>query len=153
MDLVKGCLSCLQSPVVLQHMSFVFHPKEKVDDLNNAMKDLMAKKRDIQRELDNPQNRRKLCSNQLERWLDKAGKTEDKVNQLLEEYSKGNCDAGSWFQICYSRYNIGSEAFKLKEEITQLTADQPEIKFTDIPQPKPVPESYILVGKKNQVQH
>ncbi|XP_039137112.1 probable disease resistance protein At1g61300 [Dioscorea cayenensis subsp. rotundata] len=148
MDLVKGCLSCLQSPAVLQHMSFVFHPKEKVDDLNNAMKDLMAKKRDIQRELDNPQNRGKLCSNQLERWLLKAGKTEEKVNQLLEEYSKGNCDTGSWFQNCYSRYNIGSEAFKLKEEITQLTEDQPEIKFTDIPQPEPVSESNKIVGEK-----
>ncbi|KAH7665925.1 P-loop containing nucleoside triphosphate hydrolase protein [Dioscorea alata] len=151
MDLVKGCLSlcsCLQSPAVLQHMSFVFHPKEKLDDLENAMKDLMAKKRDIQRELDHPQNRGKESSNELERWLLKAGETLDKVNQLLDEYSSGNCDAASWFQNCFSRYKIASEAFKLKEEITQLTAEQPEIKFIDIPPPKPVPESYNIVGKK-----
>ncbi|KAH7665978.1 P-loop containing nucleoside triphosphate hydrolase protein [Dioscorea alata] len=150
MDLVKGCLplcSWLQNPVVLQHISFVFHPKWKLDELESAMRDLIAKKKDIQGELDHPQNRGKLRSNQLQLWLNKAGEMEDKVNQLLVDYSEGNCDAGSWFQNCYSRHKIGSEAFNLKEKITQLTAQQLEIRFTDIPPPKPVPESSKTVGK------
>ncbi|KAH7665916.1 P-loop containing nucleoside triphosphate hydrolase protein [Dioscorea alata] len=89
------------------------------------MKHLMAAKEDVQSKLDG-----KLLDNQrqVKVWLRNAGEMLDKVNQLLDEYSNGNCDAGSWVQNCYSRRKIGSKAFKLKMEITWLTAEQPEIK-------------------------
>ncbi|XP_039116715.1 probable disease resistance protein At4g14610 [Dioscorea cayenensis subsp. rotundata] len=124
MDLVKGCLSCLQSPAVLQHMSFVFHPKEKVDDLNNTIEKISWPRRGIFRE------------NLI-------------ILKTGGNYVAINLNAGfSRLEKWKIRYNIGSEAFKLKEEITQLTADQPEIKFTDIPPPKTVPESSKIVGEK-----
>ena len=62
----------MQSPVVRQDMSYVFSTKDKLDDMKNAMEDLMAKKKDIQRKLDDPQNRGKLLSNRLQLWLDKV---------------------------------------------------------------------------------
>ncbi|XP_039120315.1 probable disease resistance protein At1g61300 isoform X2 [Dioscorea cayenensis subsp. rotundata] len=152
MDLVKGCLplcsGIMQNSVVLQHMSFVFHPKGKLDELESVMRDLMAKKEDIQRELDHPRNKGKRPNSQLRRWLHKAGETEDKVQQLLDEYSKGNCDAFSWLKNCYSRYKIGSEAFKLKDEIDVLLKDkQSEISLVETQPPLPVPASHRILGK------
>ncbi|XP_039120388.1 putative disease resistance protein At4g10780 [Dioscorea cayenensis subsp. rotundata] len=152
MDLVKLCLSplcsCMQSPVVRQDMSHVFSTKEKIDDLKNAMEQLLAKRNDIQRELDDPQNKGKLLRDELQLWLRNVGEKENKVERLLDEYHKSNCVAGSCSLNCFSRYKISIDANKLKEEINQLTTKQPEIKFTDIPPPKPVPESYRTVGKK-----
>ncbi|KAH7665908.1 P-loop containing nucleoside triphosphate hydrolase protein [Dioscorea alata] len=152
MDLVKLCLSplcsCMQSPVVRQDMSHVFSTKEKLDDLKNAMEQLLAKRNDIQRDLDDSQHNGKLLSDELQLWLRNVGEKDDKVEQLLDEYGKGNCVAGSCSLNCFSRYKISIDAIKLKEEINQLTTKQPEIKFTDMPQPKPVPESRNIVGKK-----
>ncbi|KAH7665897.1 P-loop containing nucleoside triphosphate hydrolase protein [Dioscorea alata] len=102
----------------------------KIDDLKNNMKHLMAAKKDVQRKLDDLQHNGKLLDNQLlvNDWLRNAGETLDKVNQLLDEYSNGNCDAGSVFQCCCSRYKCFSKAIKLKVEISRLTAKQPGIK-------------------------
>ncbi|KAH7672187.1 P-loop containing nucleoside triphosphate hydrolase protein [Dioscorea alata] len=151
MDLVKLCLSplcsCMQSPVVRQDMSYVFSTEEKLDDLEDAMKDLMAKKMDIQRKLDDPQNKGKLLDNQLQRWFHKVGEKDDNVKQLLDEHSKGTCVAGSCFLNCFSRYRISSAAIKLKEEINQLKAEQLVISLVEIPPPKPVPASHRIVGK------
>ncbi|XP_039116617.1 probable disease resistance protein At4g14610 [Dioscorea cayenensis subsp. rotundata] len=155
MDPVSLCLSplcsCMQIFVTPQSISYVFRTKEKIDDLKNTMKNLMATKEDVQRKLDYPQHNGKLLDNQhqVKDWLRDVGEKEDKVERLLDEYGKGNCvPAGSCSLNCFSRYKIGRNAFKLKEEITQLTAKQPEIKFTDIPPPKLVPESYKTVGKE-----
>ncbi|XP_039137079.1 probable disease resistance protein At1g61300 [Dioscorea cayenensis subsp. rotundata] len=152
MDLVKLCLSplcsCMQSPVVRQDMNHVFSTKEKLDDLKNAMEQLLAKRNDIQRELDDPQNKGKLLGDELQLWLRSVGEKENKVERLLDEYRKGNCVAGSCSLNCFSRYKISIDAIKLEKEINQLITKQPKIKFTDIPPPKPVPESYRTVGKK-----
>ncbi|KAM0944101.1 putative AAA+ ATPase domain, P-loop containing nucleoside triphosphate hydrolase [Dioscorea sansibarensis] len=151
MDLVKLCLSplcsCMQSPVVRQDMSYVFSTKDKLDDMKNAMKDLMAKRKDIQRKLDDPQNKGKLLDNQLQRWLDKVGEKDDKVEQLLDEYCKGKCVAGSCSVNCFSRHKISSDAIKLEKEINQLKAEQVEISLVEIPPPKPVPASHRIFGK------
>ncbi|XP_039118775.1 probable disease resistance protein At1g61300 isoform X2 [Dioscorea cayenensis subsp. rotundata] len=151
MDLVKLCLSplcsCMQSPVVRQDMSYVFSTKEKLDDVKNAMEALMAKKKDIKRDLDSPQNKGKLPNNQLQLWLDKVGEKDDKVEQLLDEYRKGNCGAGSCSLNCFSRYKISSDAIKLEKEINQLKAEQLEISLVEIPPPKLVPTSHRIFGK------
>ncbi|XP_039137150.1 disease resistance protein SUMM2-like [Dioscorea cayenensis subsp. rotundata] len=115
------------------------------------MKHLMATKEDVQRKLDDPQHNGKLLDNQhqVKDWLRDVGEKEYKVERLLDEYDKGNCvPAGSCSLNCFSRYKIGRNAFKLKEEITQLTTKLPEIKFTGVPPPKPVPESSKIAGKK-----
>ncbi|KAH7665985.1 P-loop containing nucleoside triphosphate hydrolase protein [Dioscorea alata] len=106
------------------------------------MKHLMASKEDVQRKLDDQHNG-KLLDNQL---LDIEDKHK-KVEQLLDEYGEGNCVAGPCSLNYFSRYKISSAAIKLKEEITQLKAEQPEIKFTDIPPPKPVSEASKIMGK------
>ncbi|KAM0944102.1 putative AAA+ ATPase domain, P-loop containing nucleoside triphosphate hydrolase [Dioscorea sansibarensis] len=151
MDLVKLCLSplcsCMQSPVVRQDMSYVFSTKDKLDDMKNAMEDLMAKKKDIQGKLDDPQNRGKLLSNRLQLWLDKVGEKDDKVVQLLDEYQNGNCVAGPCSLNFFSRYKISSDAIKLEKEINQLKAEQVEITLVEIPPPKPVPASHRIFGK------
>ncbi|KAH7666258.1 Class I and II aminoacyl-tRNA synthetase tRNA-binding arm protein [Dioscorea alata] len=147
-----GCLcSCMQKFVTRQDISYVFRTKEKIDDLKNAMEQLTAKKEDVQRKLDVPRHNRKVLDNQhqLQHWLRDVGEKKDKVERLLDEYGKGNCvSAGSCSLNCFSRYKIGRNAFKLKEEITQLTAKQPEIKFIDILPPRPIPESSKIVGEK-----
>ncbi|XP_039117913.1 probable disease resistance protein At1g63360 [Dioscorea cayenensis subsp. rotundata] len=152
MDLVKLCLSpfCsfMQSPVVRQDMSHVFSTKEKIDDLKNAMEQLLAKRNDIQRELHDSQHKGKLLRDELRLWLRNVGEKENKVERLLDEYRKGNCVAGSCSLNCFSRYKISIDAIKLEKEINQLITKQPEIKFTNIPPPKPVPESYKIVGEK-----
>ncbi|KAH7666264.1 P-loop containing nucleoside triphosphate hydrolase protein [Dioscorea alata] len=142
--------SCMQSFVTRQDISYVFRTKENIDDLKNTMKHLTATKEDVQRKLDDPQHIGKLLDNQhqVKDWLRDVGEKDNKVERLLDEYRKGNCVAGSCSLNCFSRYKISRNAFKLKEEITQLTTKQPEIKFTGIPPPKPVPESYNIVGKK-----
>ncbi|XP_039116718.1 disease resistance protein UNI-like [Dioscorea cayenensis subsp. rotundata] len=150
-DPVSCLCSCIQSYVTRQDISYVFRTKEKIDDLKNTMKNLMATKEDVQRKLDDPQERGKLLDNQhqVKDWLRDVGEKDNKVERLLDEYGKGNCvPAGSCSLNCFSRYKIGRNAFKLKEEITQLTTKQPEIKFSDIPPPKPVSESYKTVGKE-----
>ncbi|KAH7666054.1 P-loop containing nucleoside triphosphate hydrolase protein [Dioscorea alata] len=151
MFLVNLCLSplcsCMQSPVVRQDMSYVFRTKEKLDDLKNAMEQLLAKRNDIKRLLDDPQNKGKLLGDELQLWLRNVGEKDNKVEQLLDEYGKGNCVAGSCSLNCFSRYNISSDAIKLRREINQLKAEQPEIKFIDMPRPKPVSESSKIVGK------
>ncbi|XP_039116694.1 probable disease resistance protein At1g61190 isoform X2 [Dioscorea cayenensis subsp. rotundata] len=155
MDPVNLCLSplcsCMQSFVTRQDISYVFRTKEKLHDLENVMKHLMATKETVRRKLDDPQHNGKLLDNQhqVKDWLRDVGEKEDKVERLLDEYGKGNCvPAGSCSLNCFSRYKIGRNAFKLKEEITQLTIKQPEIKFTNIPPPKSVPESSKIVGEK-----
>ena len=84
-DLVKlllaPCCSCMQSPVVREDMSYVFCTKEKLDRLESAMKDLMAKKHDIERELNLAQNKGKQPASQLQlqRWFSKV-----KLNSIHE---------------------------------------------------------------------
>ncbi|XP_039137225.1 probable disease resistance protein At5g43730 [Dioscorea cayenensis subsp. rotundata] len=154
MDLVKLCLSpfcsCMQSPVVRQDMNHVFSTKEKLDDLKDAMQHLMAKKEDVQRKIDDPQHKGKQLDNQhqVKDWLRDVGVKDNKVERLSDEYGKGNCVAGSCSLNCFSRYKISSDAIKLEKEINQLTTKQPEIKFTDIPPPKQVPESSKIMGEK-----
>ncbi|KAH7666045.1 disease resistance protein RPS2 protein, partial [Dioscorea alata] len=121
---------------------------EKIGDLKNTMEQLLAKRNDIKRVLDDPQNKGKLLGDELQLWLRNVGEKDNKVDGLLDEYGKGNCVAGSCSLNCFSRYKIGRNAFKLRGEINQLKAEQPEIKFIDIPPPKPVPESYRTVGKE-----
>ncbi|KAH7666035.1 P-loop containing nucleoside triphosphate hydrolase protein [Dioscorea alata] len=150
-DPVSCLCSCIQKFVTRQDISYVFRTKEKIDDLKNAMEQLTAKKEDVQRKLDDPQHNRKVLDNQhqLQLWLRDVGKKDNKVERLLDEYGKGNCvPASSCSLNCFSRYKIGRNAFKLRGEINQLKAEQPEIKFTDIPPPKPVAESYRTVGKE-----
>ncbi|KAH7666032.1 P-loop containing nucleoside triphosphate hydrolase protein [Dioscorea alata] len=152
MDLVSQCVpplcSCMQSFVTGQDISYVFCTKEKIDDLKNTMEQLLAKRNDIKRVLEDPQNEGKLLGNEVQLWLRNVGEKGNKVEQLFEEYGKGNCVAGSCSINCFLRYKTGRNAFKLKEEITQLTTKQFEIKFIDIPPPRPVSESYKTVGKK-----
>ncbi|KAH7665958.1 P-loop containing nucleoside triphosphate hydrolase protein [Dioscorea alata] len=150
-DPVSCLCSCIQSYVTRQDISYVFRTKEKIDDLKNTMKHLMATKEDVQRKLHDPQHNGKLLDNQhqVKDWLRDVGEKEDKVERLLDEYGKGNCvPAGSCSLNCFSRYKISRNAFKLIGEINQLKVEQPEIKFTDIPPPKAVPESSKIVGKK-----
>ncbi|XP_039137044.1 disease resistance protein UNI-like [Dioscorea cayenensis subsp. rotundata] len=150
-DPVSCLCSCMQTYVKRQDISYVFRTKEKIDDLKNAMEQLTAKKLDFKKKLDDLQHDGKLLDDQhqLQQWLRDVGEKDNKVEQLLNEYRKGNCVPGGSYSLnCFSRYKIGRNAFKLKGEINQLKAEQPEIKFTNIPPPKPVPESYITVGEK-----
>ncbi|KAH7667071.1 P-loop containing nucleoside triphosphate hydrolase protein [Dioscorea alata] len=150
MDLVKLCLapwcSCMQNPVVREDMSYAFCTKEKLDRLESTMKDLVAKKHDIERELNLPQNRGKQPTNQLQRWVDKVGEKDEKVIQLLDEYSK-SCVLCSCLKYV-SRYRISRSAINLLEEITQLKGEQLEISFIEQQPPKLVPESYDSLGKR-----
>ncbi|KAH7665953.1 Prefoldin domain-containing protein [Dioscorea alata] len=95
MDPVNLCLSplcsCMQIFVTRQDIGYVFRTKEKIDDLKNTMKNLMATKEDVQRKLDDPQQNGKLLVNQhqVKDWLRDIGEKEDKVDRLLDEYGKG----------------------------------------------------------------
>ncbi|XP_039120310.1 uncharacterized protein LOC120256689 [Dioscorea cayenensis subsp. rotundata] len=153
-DPVSCLCSCIRKYVTRQDISYVFRTKEKLNDLENAMKHLKAKKEDVQRMLDDPQHNGQLIDNrhQLQHWLYDVREKEDKVERLLDEYRKGNCVPGPYSLNCFSRYKIGRNAFKLRGEINQLKAELPEINFTDIPPPKPVPESSKIVGEKNRLQ-
>ncbi|XP_039116696.1 disease resistance protein UNI-like isoform X2 [Dioscorea cayenensis subsp. rotundata] len=147
-DPVSCLCSCIQSYVTRQDISYVFRTKKKLNNLENAMKDLKAKKKDIEKELHDTQNKRKVPDNQLQRWLQKVGEKDDEVNQLWNEYNDGCCVQGPCCLNCFSRYRISRSAINLLDEITQLKDENVEVSFIEQQPPEPVTESYITVGEK-----
>ena len=73
---------------------------------------------------------------------------DDKVTRLLDEYIKGSCVQGPCCLNCFSRYRISRDALNLLEEIKQLKGEQSQVSFIEQQPPKPVPESYKIVGKE-----
>ncbi|KAH7665986.1 P-loop containing nucleoside triphosphate hydrolase protein [Dioscorea alata] len=129
-------------------MSYVFCTKEKLVTLESAMTDLMVKKHDIEGQLNLPQNRGKQPTNELQRWVRKVGEKDEKVTKLLDEYSKSCCVIGPCCLNCFSRYSISRRANNLLDEITQLKGEQSKVSFIEQQSPKPVSESYKIVGEK-----
>ncbi|KAH7665902.1 P-loop containing nucleoside triphosphate hydrolase protein [Dioscorea alata] len=152
LDLVKLCLgpccSCFQNAVVREDMSYVFCTREKLDRLESAMTDLRAKKDDIERELNLPKHRGKQPTNELQRWLHKVGEKDEKVTELLDEYSKSCCVTGPCCLNCFSRYSISRRAINLLDEITRLKGEQSKVSFIEQHSPKRVPESDRIMGKE-----
>ncbi|XP_039137108.1 probable disease resistance protein At1g61300 [Dioscorea cayenensis subsp. rotundata] len=103
---------------------------------------------DVEEKLNLPQNRGRRPTYQLQHWANKVEEADEKVTQLLDEYSKSCCVLGPCCLNCFSRYSISRSAFNLLNEITQLKGEQSEVSFIEQLPPKPVPESYKIMGKK-----
>nr|UBY07146.1 NBS-LRR disease resistance protein [Dasypyrum villosum] len=107
--------SHLWTPVIT-HMRYLIEKEENIGKLDSTIRNLEARKQEIQIRLMNSERKQETCNPEVAEWLEKVAAIESEVNEMKHGQRKRRAQSFSY----WSNYETGMQAAKKLKEAEML---------------------------------
>ena len=107
--------SHLWNPVITR-MRYIIHKEENIGKLDRTIRNLEARKQEIQIRLMNSERKQETCNPEVAEWLEKVAEIESEVNEMKHGQRKRRAQSFSY----WSNHETGMQAAKKLKEAEML---------------------------------